>query len=81
MGGNVLKNKPVSDTWKPSICQMCFNCCGIKVRSVNGVIVKIEGDPDCPLGRGRLCAKGNAGIMQLYDPNRVIVPLQRTNPE
>lgn len=30
---------------------------------------------------GRICPKGNAGIMQLYDPDRVKRPLKRTNPE
>lgn len=30
---------------------------------------------------GALCPKGNAGIMQLYDPNRVKRPMKRTNPE
>lgn len=30
---------------------------------------------------GAICAKGNAGIMQLYDPDRVRVPLKRTNPD
>jgi len=30
---------------------------------------------------GAICAKGNAGIMQLYDPDRVKKPLKRTNPD
>ncbi|MFQ5899732.1 MAG: molybdopterin-dependent oxidoreductase, partial [Candidatus Methylomirabilia bacterium] len=47
----------------------------------NGVVVKIEGNPESPLGMGRLCPKGLAGIMHLYDPHRVNVPLKRTNPE
>ena len=60
---------------------MCYNGCGIKVHRVNGVIVKIEGNPDCPRSRGKLCAKGNAGIMALYSPSRLKTPLKRTNPE
>ncbi|MBI2848893.1 MAG: molybdopterin-dependent oxidoreductase [Chloroflexi bacterium] len=69
------------DAWVPSTCYMCYNCCGIKVHRVNGVVVKIEGDPDNPANLGRICAKGNAGIMTLYDPYRVKKPLKRTNPE
>ncbi len=43
--------------------------------------MKIEGNPDSPIGSGRLCPKGVAGIMMHYDPNRVNTPLIRTNPE
>lgn len=70
-----------NDQWIPSVCYMCYNCCGILVHLVDGVVTKIEGDPDNPHNRGRLCAKGNAGIMGLYNPNRVLTPLKRTNPE
>jgi len=43
--------------------------------------VKIEGDPEAPHNMGKQCAKGQAAIMTLYDPNRVKTPLIRTNPE
>lgn len=69
------------DVWIPSFCYMCYCPCGIRVHRVDGVVVKIEGDPDCPQNMGRLCAKGNAGIMGLYNPNHVKKPLRRTNPE
>jgi molybdopterin-containing oxidoreductase family molybdopterin binding subunit len=45
------------------------------------VIVDIKGEPDSPLSRGSLCAKGKAGIMGVYDPYRLTRPLKRTNPE
>jgi anaerobic selenocysteine-containing dehydrogenase len=60
---------------------MCWNTCGIKVNRVDGVIVKIEGDPDCPQNWGKTCAKGNSGFMSLYDPKRVLYPMRRTNPD
>lgn len=63
-------------------CGMCYNACAIRVRKVNGKAVAIEGQPDSPLGgRGGVCGKGAAGLMTLYDPNRLNVPLRRTNPE
>ena len=69
------------DEWVRSICYMCYFCaCAIKVHRVNGTVVKIEGDAEGPYNLGRLCAKGNAGLMSLYDPTRVKVPLARTNP-
>lgn len=68
------------DVWIPSTCSLCYNQCGIRVHRKNGVVVKIEGNPESPLGMGRLCAKGLAGIMLLYDPHRLNVPFKRTNP-
>lgn len=72
---------PQEDVWVPSSCSLCYALCSIKVRRVNGTVRKIEGNPDSPIGQGRLCAKGAAGIMTLYDPNRINKPLMRTNPE
>jgi len=44
----------------------------------NGRIVKLEGNMDHPNTRGKLCAKGNAGYLHVYDPDRIMTPLQRT---
>ncbi len=71
----------LEDVWIPSTCSVCYNQCGIRVHRVDGTVVKIEGNPDSPLGLGRLCPKGLAGIMMLYDPHRLNVPLKRTNPQ
>ena len=76
-----METNKVSDTWISGVCQMCYNCCGIKIHFVNGVMVGFEGDPDCPQNYGKLCAKGHSAIMSLYDPDRLIKPLKRTNPE
>jgi anaerobic selenocysteine-containing dehydrogenase len=40
-------------------------------------IVKLEGNPKLPRTNGKLCAKGQAGINQVYDPDRVLYPLKR----
>ena len=69
------------DVWIKSTCNICFSNCAIRVHRVDGVVVKIEGNPDCPTSRGGICPRGASGIMLLYDPNRVNVPLKRTNPE
>lgn len=53
--------------------------CGILARRVDGRVVKLEGHPMHPRNRGRLCPKGVAQIMSVYDPNRVKAPLIRTN--
>jgi len=61
-------------------CGMCYIGCGVNVRLEDGVVAGIEGNPDNPQNRGMMCAKGKAGFMNLYNPNRVKVPLKRTNP-
>jgi molybdopterin-containing oxidoreductase family molybdopterin binding subunit len=60
---------------------MCFAACGIVAHRQDGVLVKIEGDPGCPASGGKICAKGQAGLIGLYDPARVKTPLIRTNPD
>ena len=69
------------DVWIPSVCRVCSNGCTIKVHRKDGVIVKIEGHPESPHNFGRICAKGMANIMSIYDPNLPRTPLVRTNPE
>ncbi|MBI3064012.1 MAG: molybdopterin-dependent oxidoreductase [Deltaproteobacteria bacterium] len=68
------------DVWIPTTCGLCYSVCALKVHRVNGTVVKIEGNPDSTTNRGRLCPRGVSGIMTLYNPDRVDVPLKRTNP-
>jgi len=69
------------DEWIHSSCDMCLGDCGILVHRVNGVVVDIKGDPNCPINRGKMCLKGLSGMMTLYDPSRLKTPMKRTNPE
>ena len=62
---------PVGDTVKHTTCYMCACRCGIRVHLKDGRIRYIEGNPDHPVNRGVLCAKGSAGIMQHYSPARL----------
>lgn len=73
--------KPTSDRWVKSVCKMCLHTCGILVHVEDGVVTKIEGDPSNPDNLGKLCPKGNVGMLRLYDPKRVKAPMVRTNPE
>ena len=68
------------DAWVPSACALCYASCSIRVHRVDGTVVKIEGNPDSVVGKGRLCGKGVTGIMTQYDPHRLTKPLRRTNP-
>ncbi len=65
------------DEVKTTTCYMCACRCGIKVWLSDGKIRYIQGNPDHPVNRGVLCAKGSAGIMQHYSPARLDKPLLR----
>jgi thiosulfate reductase/polysulfide reductase chain A len=60
-----------------SACDMCFNKCGLIARVEDGVVKKLDPNPKSLKSRGMLCARGNAGIKQLYDPDRLKYPLLR----
>jgi len=55
--------------------------CQTIYRMVDGVVIKVEGDPDSPISKGMLCPRGNSAIMNLYNAYRVKTPLKRTNPQ
>ncbi|MPY70719.1 MAG: molybdopterin-dependent oxidoreductase [Alphaproteobacteria bacterium] len=67
----------VSDEVKTTTCYMCACRCGIKVHMLDGQIRYIEGNPDHPVNKGVLCAKGSAGIMNHYSPAKLTKPLKR----
>ncbi|MBI2873975.1 MAG: molybdopterin-dependent oxidoreductase [Firmicutes bacterium] len=81
MAQPAIKSGIREDVWIPTVCYMCFNGCALLAHRVNGVVVKVEGNPDSPHSNGKCCAKGNAAVMGLYNPNRITTPLKRTNPE
>ena len=60
-----------------SVCDMCFNKCSLIARVRGGVVEKLDPNPKYLKSRGMLCARGNAGIHQLYDPDRLKYPLLR----
>jgi len=62
---------PGEAVWFASTCRMCPAGCGIVVRTVNGRAKKIEGNPLHPLNHGKLCARGQAGLQELYHPDRL----------
>jgi thiosulfate reductase/polysulfide reductase chain A len=56
---------------------MCVWRCGLLAKIKDGRVVKLDGNPDHPHSKGRLCPRGQAGIMATYDPDRVLSPLVR----
>jgi len=62
---------------KTTTCYMCACRCGIRVHLKDGEVRYIEGNPDHPLNKGIICAKGASGIMKQYSPARLLKPLKR----
>ena len=62
---------------KNTTCYMCACRCGIRVTLRDGEVRYIEGNPDHPLNKGVICAKGSSGIMKQYSPARLTKPLMR----
>jgi formate dehydrogenase major subunit len=53
-----------------SVCPYCAVGCGQKVYVKDEKVVQIEGDPDSPISRGRLCPKGSASEKLVNSPMR-----------
>jgi thiosulfate reductase/polysulfide reductase chain A len=61
----------------PTACELCPNKCSVLAVVEGGVIHKLNPNPENPKSRGMLCARGNAAIKQVYDPDRLKQPLIR----
>ena len=62
---------------RKTTCYMCACRCGIRVHLRDGEIRYIDGNPEHPLNRGVICAKGASGIMKQHSPARLTRPLLR----
>lgn len=67
-------NQTGESTYYASTCRECPAGCGILVRTREGRALTIEGNPNHPVNRGRLCARGLTAQQGLYNPDRVRGP-------
>lgn len=63
-----------------NVCHQCPARCGIDVYVTEGKVHAIYGTLDHPISNGKLCPKGHLGTYILYDPDRWVGPMKRTNP-
>jgi anaerobic selenocysteine-containing dehydrogenase len=61
-----------------STCAQCDAGCSIMGRVREGRVLKLEGNPDSAINRGKTCGLGQAGVQHHYNPDRVREPLLRT---
>lgn len=66
-------------TYYATTCRECSAGCGLIVRTSQGRAIKTEGNPNHPLNLGKTCARGQATLHGLYNPDRVTHPLRRTS--
>ena len=71
---NMVPGKPL---FYRTVCRACSAGCGVTARSREGRVVKLEGNPEDPIGAGTLCARGQADVQGLYAPDRLRAPLVR----
>jgi molybdopterin-containing oxidoreductase family iron-sulfur binding subunit len=60
-----------------STCTECASGCGVHVITREARAIKLEGNPEHPVNLGTLCARGQAGLQGLYNPDRIGAPLAR----
>jgi anaerobic selenocysteine-containing dehydrogenase/Fe-S-cluster-containing dehydrogenase component len=71
---NVIPGIP---NWYASTCTECPAGCGILVKNREGRAIKIEGNLESPINSGSVCARGQAMLQGLYNPDRIREPVRR----
>lgn len=70
----ILPGKP---NFYASTCTACQTACGILIKTREGRPIKVDGNPDHPVSQGKICSKGQASILNLYDPARLRNPKKK----
>lgn len=66
----IVSRTQTADRVVQSVCPYCAVGCGQRVFVKDGQVTQIEGDPDSPVSRGRLCPKGSASKQLVTSPTR-----------
>jgi len=72
---------PGEGTWMPTVCQGCTSWCAAEAFVQDGRVVKVRGHHLSKSSGGYVCPRGHLAIGQMYDPDRIKVPMKRTNPK
>lgn len=60
-----------------TICHGCTKSCMCIAYIEDGVVVKLEGDPEAPINKGSMCLKGQSQLHTCYSPRHVLHPMRR----
>ncbi|UDY24109.1 dehydrogenase [Nocardioides sp. Kera G14] len=73
----IVPRTATADRVVQSVCPFCAVGCGQRVYVKDEKVIQIEGDPDSPISRGRLCPKGSASEQLVNAPGRITEVLYR----
>ncbi|OIO84007.1 MAG: hypothetical protein CO094_10815 [Anaerolineae bacterium CG_4_9_14_3_um_filter_57_17] len=68
-------------TFYATTCRECAAACGLVIRTHQGRAIKAEGNPYNPVNLGKTCARGQASLQGLYNPDRIQNPGQHKRGE
>lgn len=68
---------PGVSNYYATTCRECAAGCGLIVEVRDGRAIKAEGNPEHPVNRGALCARGQSSLQALYNPDRFRGPMKR----
>ncbi|MDQ3950694.1 MAG: molybdopterin-dependent oxidoreductase, partial [Gemmatimonadota bacterium] len=66
---------PGVSNYYATTCRECSVACGVIAETRDGHVTKLEGNPAHPVNRGALCARGQAAVQGLYNPDRFRGPM------
>lgn len=67
--------------WISTTCQGCTSWCPAQVYVFDNRAIKVRGNADSKGTEGAICPKPHLALQQMYDPDRVVSPMKRTNPK
>jgi anaerobic selenocysteine-containing dehydrogenase len=67
--------------WVASTCQGCTSWCPVQVHVRDGRAISVRGNPHSKANHGKICPRPHLALQQVYDPDRIKVPMKRTNPK
>ena len=72
---------PEAGKWKPTTCQGCTSWCSVEAYVVDGRAIKVRGNANSKVNGKASCPRSHMALQQVYDPDRLKVPMKRTNPK
>ena len=70
---------PGVSSYYATVCRECAASCGVIAETRDGRTIKLDGNPEHPVNRGALCARGQSAVQGLYNPDRFRTPMIRQN--
>lgn len=70
---------PAKGEWVSTCCQGCTQWCAVQIFVQDGRAVRVRGNPLSKTNHGYVCPRGHLIPQQTYDPDRIKVPMKRTN--